>query len=112
MELTDDQKRFMEQHDLLSALMNYPPFSSMPKKRRQLVEMITGEEWDGVQTGEEVVRSAIARQDEAMKAFEVEFEEASLWMARYPLDPSEATAFALRLDGVSEDDIEVHLSSR
>ena len=112
MELTDDQKRFMEQHDLLSALMDYPPFSSMPKKRQALVELMTGEEWDGVQTGDEVVRSAIARQDEAMQKFEVELEEASLWMARYPLDPSEATAFALRLDGVSEDDIEVHLSAR
>lgn len=112
MSLTDDQKRFGEQHDMLSTLIQYPPFSSDMKKRSALVNALTDPEVDEPASAEEAVREAIARQEEAMKTFEIELEEASLWMARYPLDADEATELALRLDGVSEDDISVHLSAR
>jgi len=47
-----------------------------------------------------------------MQKYAQEFEEASLWMVRYPFDSDEATEMAMSMDGASEDDIQIHLATR
>lgn len=44
--------------------------------------------------------------ESVMEKYGNEFEEASLWMSRYP-DSSEAIETSMRLDGKSQDDIDI-----
>lgn len=106
-----DQARniFIEKHELLSKLMQYPPFSINVDLKRAFNDELYGDpETDGgdnITTPEQMATFY----DGVMKSFEQELEEASLWLSRYPLDRYEAAQAALELEGVPDWKIELRL---
>ncbi len=112
MELSDNMKLWMEQERVLGTMLRYPPFSTNSELYFAAMNMASGGEFPENASVEEVVEWQLQKQADVMQKYAQEFEEASLWMVRYPFDSDEATEMAMSMDGASEDDIQIHLATR
>ena len=99
-------KAFGIKHELFSKMMQYPPFSIDSNISSAIIQML-----DKKGNPDEIEDPAgiASFYDDIMETFAQDFEEASLWMGRYPLDRSEAARAALELEGVPDWEIELRL---
>ena len=112
MDMSDNMKLWMEQEQVLGTMLRYPPFSTNSELYFGAIKTATGGELPENASVEEVVEWQLQKQADAMQKYAQQFEEASLWMARYPFDSDEATEMAMSMDGKSDDDIQIHLATR
>jgi hypothetical protein len=112
MENSDNIKLFMEQEQMIGTMLRYPPFATNPELYFAAIETASGGELPKDKSLDEVVEWQLQKLTDAMQKYAQEFEEASLWMARYPFDSGEAVEMAMSMDGKSDDDISIHLATR
>lgn len=99
-------KEFVVKHELFSKLMQYPPFSINPDIRDAVIDQL---EKNGNPDDIEDPAKIAGFYNNIMETFAQDFEEASLWMGRHPLDRSEAARAALELEGIPNWEIELRL---
>jgi len=112
MELSDTVKLWMEQDQLIGTMLRYPPFATNPKLYFDAIEMAGGEEPPQDKSFEEISEWQLQKQADVLQKYAQEFEEASLWMMRFPFDSDEAVEMAMSIDGKSDDEISIHLATR
>ncbi len=112
MENSDNIKLWMEQEQMMGTMLRYPPFATNPELYFAAIEMASGEELPKDKSLDEVVEWQLQKQSDTMQKYAQEFEEASLWMVRFPFDSDEAVEMAMSMDGKSDDDISIHLATR
>jgi hypothetical protein len=106
MENSDNIKLFMEQEQMIGTMLRYPELYFAA------IETSSGGELPKDKSLDEVVEWQLQKLTDTMQKYAQEFEEASLWMARYPFDSDEAVEMAMSMDGKSDDDISIHLATR
>jgi hypothetical protein len=112
MDLSENHKLFMSQHEMIGTMFQYPPFSTDAELYYEAEAALSlGEDLPDLPF-EEIVNMQLDKQKDVMQKYGQEFEEASLWMARFPFDADEATDMAMSMDGKSKDEIEIHLATR
>lgn len=93
-------------------MFRYPPFATNPELYFAAIEMASGGELPKDKSLDEVVEWQLQKQADTMQKYAQEFEEASLYMVRYPFDSNEAVEIAMSMDGKSDDEISIHLATR
>jgi len=112
MDLSENHKLFMSQHELIGTMFQYPPFSTDAKLYFEAMNALSvGDDLPDLPF-EEVINVQLDKQKDVMQKYGQQFEEASLWMARFPFDADEAIDMAMSMDGKSKDEIEIHLATR
>lgn len=112
MENSDNIKLFMEQEQVMGTMLRYPPFATNPELYFSAIETASGGELPKDKSLDEVVEWQLQKLSDTMQKYAQEFEEASLWMVRYPFDSDEAVEMALSMDGKSDDEISIYLATR
>jgi hypothetical protein len=112
MEISEKMQLWMDQEQMIGTMFRYPPFSTKSDLYFAAIKMTGGEEIPDNMSLDEAVDWQLQKQADVMQKYAQEFEEASLWMMRYPLDSDEATEMAMSMDGKSDDDIQIHLATR
>ena len=112
MENSENIKLWMEQEQIIGTMFRYPPFATNPELYFAAIEMVSGGEPPKDKSGAEILELSLQRQADTMQKYAQEFEEASLWMVRYPFDSDEAVEMALSMDGKSDDEISIYLATR
>lgn len=109
--MTDEEKAFdgfREQHDMISQMVKYPPFSTDNRIFDAVQDELDNLPSVGNPPNLETLKSYY---QPIYEKFATEFEEASLWQSRYPLDRYEAARAALELEGIPDWEIDIRLIS-
>jgi hypothetical protein len=103
----DIQDNFIETHEMLSSMIQYPPFSINVDLRDALESEISKLPEFGYPLN---IKALETYYSPILAKFATELEEASLWQSRYPFDRREAAEAALQLEGLPDWEIDIRLS--